>query len=75
MQPMLDLLDAACKDCGRDASEIEVSAMWAPSKGIDTIKAQADIGVGRLIIPLIALGGGNPLEALDKLANDVLAKF
>ena len=75
MQPMLDLLDAACEDYGRNTDEIEISAMWAPSAGIDAIKAQADVGVGRLIVPLIALGGGNPLEALDKLADDVLSKF
>ena len=34
----------------------------------------ADLGVARLIVPVQALGG-NPIEALDGLADDVLAKL
>ncbi len=75
LKPMLEPLAKACADVGRDVAEIEISAMWVPAMGIDSLRQYEDIGASRLIIPLQALGGGNPLEALDGFADEVLAKL
>jgi probable F420-dependent oxidoreductase len=75
LKPLLEQLEKACAAEGRDAKSVEISAMWAPAMGLEALRAFEDLGVARLIIPLQALGGGNPLEALDGLANDVIAKL
>ena len=75
LKPMLKQLEEACAAESRDPKSVEISAMWVPSMGLDALRQYEDIGVARLIIPLQALGGGNPLEALDGLASDVLAKL
>ena len=75
LKPMLEPLGKACADVGRNVDEIEISAMWVPAMGIDSLRQYEDIGVSRLIIPLQALGGGNPLEALDGFADEILAKL
>ncbi len=72
--PMLERLAKACAEVGRDPDDVEISAMWIPAMGLDSLRRYEDLGVARLIVPLQALGG-NPLEALDKLATDVLAKL
>jgi hypothetical protein len=43
--------------------------------GMDVMAQLADLGVERLVIPVQALGGGNPIEAIDKLGNEVIAKL
>lgn len=75
LQPMLELLEKACNVEGRDPASVEISAMWIPAMGLDGLKRYEDLGVARLIIPAQALGGGNPVDALDGLADDVLAKI
>lgn len=75
LKPMLKQLEEACAAEGRDPKSVEISAMWVPSMGLDALRQYEDVGVARLIIPLQALGGGNPLESLDGLANDVIAKL
>jgi probable F420-dependent oxidoreductase len=75
LKPMLKQLEEACAAEGRDPKSVEISAMWVPAMGLDALRQYEDVGVARLIIPLQALGGGNPLEALDGLASDVLAKL
>ena len=74
LKPMLEPLREACAAAGRDPSEIEISAMWIPAMGIDSLREYEDLGVARLIVPAQALGG-NPIEGLDGLAEDVLAKI
>ncbi len=72
LAPMLEALSRACAAVGRDRADVEISAMWIPAMGLDSLRQYADRGVGRLIVPLQALGG-NPLHALDGLADGVLA--
>ena len=48
--------------------------MWMGlAEGVDSLPGYADLGVDRLVIPVPALGG-NPVEALDKLGTEVIAK-
>jgi probable F420-dependent oxidoreductase len=74
LKPMLDELARACDEVGRDPAEVEISSMWIPAMGLDSLRQFTDLGVARLIVPVQALGG-NPIEALDGLARDVLAKL
>jgi probable F420-dependent oxidoreductase len=73
---LLPGLKSACAAVGRDVSTVEISAMWPPPvEGLDAIKIYEDLGVSRLIVPLFALGEGKPIEALDRFADDYLAKL
>jgi len=74
LKPMLDTLAKACHEVGRDPAEVEISSMWIPAMGLDSLRQFEALGVARLIVPVQALGG-NPIEALDGLADDVLAKL
>jgi probable F420-dependent oxidoreductase len=75
LPPLLSELDQACKAVGRDRATVEVSCMWIPAmEGLDVVERYAEAGVDRLIIPLQALGGP-PIEALDKLGNEMLSKL
>jgi probable F420-dependent oxidoreductase len=75
LSPLLDQLDDACRAEGRDRATLEVSCMWIPAaEGLDVVKRYEDLGVDRLIVPVQALGGP-PMDALDKLGNDMLSKM
>jgi probable F420-dependent oxidoreductase len=76
LAPMLEELAKACDAVGRDPATVEVSAMWVDAgAGLDALRRYEDLGVSRLIVPIFALGGGDPLEALDKLGQDVLSQL
>jgi probable F420-dependent oxidoreductase len=75
LKPLLQPLGEAFAAEGRDLSTVEISAMWIPASGLDSLRAYEDLGVSRLIIPLQAMGGGNPIEALDELGSSVIAKL
>jgi len=72
---MLTQLNEACDRVGRDRSTVEISTMWIPpTESIDVVKRYEDLGVSRLVVPVPALGGP-PLEALDKMGDEVLSKI
>jgi len=76
LTPLLAELDRACADAGRSRDEIEVSAMWFPNpEDLGDVKRYADLGVGRLIVPVQALGQGNPAENLERFAESVIARL
>ncbi len=71
-----DLFSAAEKK-GRDPKSIEITTMWPyPFHGDDSVEKYADMGVSRLIIPLMSMAGaGNVFDMLDKLGDEVIAKL
>ena len=73
LAPMLDPLKAACQAEGRDYESIEITSMWNNQGGLDAIKAFADIGVSRVLVPLFALGK-DPVAGISKLAEEIVAK-
>ena len=76
LAPLIEQLDAACKDVGRDRAEIEVTAMWFPNAAdLSDIERYTELGVGRLIVPLPALGRGKPAENLQAFSENVLSKI
>ena len=68
-------LDKACRAEGRDTASVEVTCMWIPAMGLESVEVLRELGVHRLVIPLPALGGGSPIDSIDKLGNEVLAKL
>ena len=73
MAGLMAKLGEACANEGRDVASVEITCMWIPAMGHDAVKKFSDAGVDRLIIPLPALGGGNPVDSIDKLGHEILA--
>lgn len=74
LAPLLEPLKASCASYDRDYESIEITSMWNNQGGLDAIKAFADIGVSRVIVPLFVLGG-DPAAGLAKLGEDIIAKL
>ena len=76
LAPLLESLDQACAEVGRDRSEIEVMATWFPNPSdLSDVERFSEMGVQRLVAMLPALGPGNPLDNLKAFGDDVLAKL
>jgi probable F420-dependent oxidoreductase len=76
LAPMIDELDQACEDLGRDRAEIEITAMWFPNPSdLGDVDRYREMGVGRLVVPLPALGRGNPADNLKAFGERVIAKL
>ena len=76
LAPMLEELKKACNAVDRDPDTVEISAMWVEvGAGMDTLRRYEDLGVSRLIVPIFALGGGNPLGAIDKFAEEIISQL
>ena len=76
LAPMLEELGKACDAVDRDPATVEISAMWVDvGAGLDALRRYEDLGVSRLIVPVFALGGGDPLAALDKLGDEVISQI
>lgn len=75
LKTYLDQLRAEASKAGREPSSIEITATWFyGGEGIESVAAYRDLGVSRLVVPIFGLGGGDFLEGLEKLGND-LAKL
>lgn len=76
MAELIKPLEQACAAEGRDPKTVEISTMWIPPmEGPEVVARYEDLGVDRLIVPVPALGGPNPLEALDRFGDEVLSKI
>jgi len=69
----LDALKTVCKRLGRNYSEIEITAMWQPQTGLDTIHKLRDIGVARVVT--FAMAAGDPTDAIKRLGDEVIGKL
>lgn len=69
----LQPLDAACKAVGRDLGSIEISCMWNMQGGLDAVKAFADAGASRIIVPVFVLGK-DPVAGITQLAENIISK-
>ena len=74
LAPLLEPLKASCAEFGRDYDSVEITSMWDNQGGLDAIKAFADIGVSRVIVPVFALEG-DPVSGLAKLGDKIIAKL
>ncbi len=74
LAPLLQQLRATCADVGRNYADIEITAIWAASSGLDEIKRYRDLGVSRLTVPLQSIGDDH-LASVQWLADEVMAKL
>jgi len=50
--------------------------MWMPNpKDLDVVKQYEDLGVSRLIVPVQALGQGNPAENIQNFGENVIPQL
>lgn len=70
----LQELKAVCERLGRNYAELEITSMWPANNGLDGLRALADAGVHRAVVPLMALGA-NPLDGINRIGNEVIAKL
>lgn len=71
LAPMLQRLRALARQHGRDPASIEITAMWTYVRDPDGLSRYAELGVHRLVVPLMAMGGGDTLAAMEKIARQV----
>ncbi len=64
LPPMLAELRAACEAEGRNYDDIELTTMWNPKGGEDSLQALADLGIDRVVTML-----GGDLDAIKALAE------
>lgn len=67
----LESLRKACDEIGRDMSEIEITCMWPGRGGNEFLEQLAEVGVHRVVTPM--MGAANPVEQLQKIAEEVIA--
>ncbi|MDG2049838.1 MAG: LLM class F420-dependent oxidoreductase [Myxococcota bacterium] len=76
LAPLMKQLGEACAQFDRDPAEIEVTAMWFPNReDLSDVERYRSMGVRRLVVPLPALGRGNPAENLNEFSETVLAQI
>lgn len=72
MKDLLVQLEAACRELGRARDTIEVTGMWAPAlEGPDAVRGHAELGVARLVVPLMGLQGDDAMRSLDELGETI----
>ena len=65
LPPMLADLRTACQAEGRNYDEIELTVMWGPKGGADSLKALADLGISRVVTIL----GGDGIDGIKAIAE------
>jgi len=66
----LGSLREACDANDRDFAEIEITSMWPGIGGIEAVQALADVGVSRLVVPVMGLP--DPMEAMQKISEEII---
>ncbi len=64
-------LKTQCDAVERDFSEVEITCMWPGQGGVEAVRALAEAGASRLVVPLMGLGD-NPIEGIQKLSEEVI---
>ena len=71
----LQALAEECRRQGRNPADIEITAYWDYyHQGWDSLAAYEELGVHRLLINVHALRERSPDAALERFANEVIAK-
>jgi probable F420-dependent oxidoreductase len=74
---LVDVMRRTAKEHGRDPDSIEVTAGGDGAIGpgaLDEVKALADLGVSRVIIPPLAFDPAGQREAFGRYGDDVIAR-
>jgi probable F420-dependent oxidoreductase len=74
---LLEVMRAEARDCGRDPDEISVTSGGNGAlgdKALDEVKALADLGVDRVVIPLLGFDVAGVRDALLRYGDEVVAE-
>jgi probable F420-dependent oxidoreductase len=66
-------LRSVCNTVGRNYADIEITTMWSPEAGLDSIKRLEALGVAR--VTLFAAAVGDPVAAIKRIGTEVIAKL
>ena len=69
---VIDVMRESAKKAGRDPDSIEITAGGRPD--LDTVKAWADLGVSRFLVPPLGFDVDTLATQLPKFAEDVISK-
>ncbi|HEY6598228.1 MAG TPA: LLM class F420-dependent oxidoreductase [Pseudomonadales bacterium] len=72
LKQSLNDLKAACKKVGRNYNDIEITTMWMPQGGLDSIKVLQDLGVSRVTT---FANPADPVNSIKYLGDNVIAKL
>ena len=68
-------LHEECARQGRDPAEIELTAYWNyRAEGPDSLAVYRDLGIHRLLVNMHALRAGDVTTAMDRFADEIVAK-
>lgn len=68
-------LHEECARQGRDPAEIELTAYWNYyTEGPDSLAVYRDLGIHRLLVNMHALRAGDVTTAMDRFADEIVAK-
>ena len=71
----MQALAEECDRQGRDKQELEITAYWNYyGEGLDSLTVYEDLGVHRLLVNMHALRAGDVTTALERFADEVVAK-
>lgn len=73
--PRLKTLRETCERLGRDYEDLEITAMWDASAGIDGATRLRDMGVSRFVSPINTLGQARARESIEQFGEAVISKF
>ncbi len=62
-------LHEVARSHGRDPESIEVTAFWSPAREPDAVRAYEELGVSRLVAPLLATGEADPFRGIERVAR------
>jgi probable F420-dependent oxidoreductase len=68
-------LRAACSEVGRDFSEIEITAGFEPTGGLDAVRRMRDAGAHRLVTSPGAFGRGDAADGIKRLGDDIVGRL
>ena len=69
---LIEVMRATASEAGRDPNSIEITAGGRPN--LDTVKAWADMGVSRFLIPPLGFDVDTLATQLPKFADEVISK-
>ena len=67
------MLRDECARIGRDPAEIEITTVLA-RHDLDAVKEAEDLGISRLLIPPLAFDMDGVRKALERFADQIIAK-
>lgn len=73
LKTRLEELRAVCATVGRPFEDIEITCMWPGMGGAEAVNALQEIGVHRVVVPLMVFGA-DPVAGMQRLSQDVIAK-